>query len=79
MELCKKALKINPNDWVAHRELILIYSYLNRLEEARAQASELIRIRPNFTLKQPMGPMYKDKERVKQALELFRKAGIPEG
>jgi len=78
-QLCKKALKINPTDGVAHRELILIYSYQNRLEEARAQASEMLKSHPNFSLKVVGGPLYKDKEVRKRILELFRKAGIPEG
>ena len=78
-ELCKKALNMNPIDFVAHKVLILIYSYQNRMEEARSHASEMLRINPNFSIKVLAHSLTKDKEAVKAGLELFRKAGIPEG
>jgi tetratricopeptide (TPR) repeat protein len=80
MELCKKALKVYPNDHVAHRVLILIYSYQNRMEEARTHVSELLKIIPNFSIKvAERSWLGKDKEELKRALELLRKAGITEG
>jgi adenylate cyclase len=46
----KKALHMNPNDWLIHYSLVETYTKLGRKEEARAQAEELLRIRPNFSL-----------------------------
>ena len=80
IELCNKAIKINPNAFFAHYALTLIYSYQNRMEEAHFQASEMLRMAPNLTLKgMERTDIFKNKELVKPEMELFRKAGIPEG
>jgi tetratricopeptide (TPR) repeat protein len=46
----KKALHMNPDDWATHLHLVETYAKLGRKEEARAQAEELLRVRPNFSL-----------------------------
>ena len=80
IELCNKALKMNPNAFFAHYVLTSIYSYQNRMEDARFHATEMRRIVPNLSLKgMAHGDLFKDRERRKSELDLFRKAGIPEG
>jgi len=70
----KKAVLQNPNDFIAQIILTEIYSLSGRYEEARAQAAEVLRIQPKFTLekwaKRVKGA---DKEKTIHAL---RKAGL---
>jgi tetratricopeptide (TPR) repeat protein len=72
----KKAVLQKPNNFLANSILTQIYSFAGRYEEARAQAAEVLRIRPKYSLeeaaKRIKGP---DKEKTIDAL---RKAGIPE-
>ena len=80
IEMLKKAIEINPNDGFAHATLALIYSYQDHMEEARSHAAELLRINPKTSLKVlARNDLFKDKQSLKPTLELFRKAGIPEG
>jgi adenylate cyclase len=76
--LSKKAIKMNPFDHMAQETLILIYAYQNRLKEARAHATELLKFIPNYSI---LGVQhkYKDKEARDRNVDLLRKAGIPEG
>ena len=46
----KKALHMNPNDWAIHYGLVEAYVRLGRKAEAYAQAEELLRVRPDFSL-----------------------------
>jgi adenylate cyclase len=46
----KKALELNPKLWAIHMMLAANYSLLGREEEARAAATELLRIFPKFSL-----------------------------
>jgi adenylate cyclase len=70
----KKAVRQKPNSFLAHIILTEIYCLSGREEEARAQAAEVLRIQPKFSLekwaKRVKGP---DKEKVIDAL---RKAGL---
>jgi len=76
IELCKKALEINPNDLIAHVLLTLIYSERNQMKEARFHASESLRIRPPSSFS-PLS-LFKDIELRKYEFPLLRKAGLPE-
>ncbi len=74
---CKKAIEISPNSLIPHIILTSIYSMAGRETEAHAQAKEVLRINPNFSLGlfSKIVP-YKnkvDKDRVGNAL---RKAGL---
>jgi len=72
----KKAVRQNPNDFLAQIILTGILSSSGRDEEARAQAAEVLRIQPKFSLekwaKRVKGP---DKEKI---IDNLRKAGLPE-
>ena len=46
----KGALAVNRNHLGAHLDLAAIYSELGREEEARAEAAEVLRLSPNFSL-----------------------------
>ena len=46
----KKALTRNPNLLPAHVNLAVIYSELGREEAARAEAAEVLRLNPKYSL-----------------------------
>jgi len=46
----KKALELSPNDLFAHLSLAIIYIKLGREKEAQAEATEVLRIHPKFSL-----------------------------
>jgi len=46
----KKALELSPNDLFAHLSLAVTYVKLGRDEEAKAEAVEVLRIHPKFSL-----------------------------
>jgi adenylate cyclase len=63
----KKSLQIyGPDSLRAHVELAANYIYLGRDNEARAEAAEVLRINPRFSMEQhiknfPVTPAYKDR------------------
>ena len=72
----KKAVRQNPKDFIAQIILTQIYGVSGRYEEARAQAAEVLRIQPKFTLKKWAKRVKgRNKEKIIDAL---RKAGLPE-
>jgi adenylate cyclase len=46
----KKALELSPNDLFAHLHLAITCIKLGRNEEAKAEAAEVLRIHPKFSL-----------------------------
>jgi tetratricopeptide (TPR) repeat protein len=46
----KKALELSPNDLFTHLGLAITYVKLGRDEEAKAEAVEVLRIHPKFSL-----------------------------
>ena len=47
---CEKAIRQDPNSLYARIMMTVVYSLSGRDEEARAQAAEVLRINPNFSL-----------------------------
>jgi len=75
----KEALNRAPNDILAHVALTAAYSWANRLEEARAQATEVLKINPEFSVKQREKTLpYKNQADLQRWLDGLRKAGLPE-
>ena len=74
---CKKALEGAPNDIITHQYLTCAYSWAGRLEEARAQAKEILRINPKHSLE-----IYSKQQRLKnkadseRIIEGLRMAGL---
>ena len=46
----KKAIQIAPDNFTAHINLAATYSMMGRETEARAEAAEVLRINPKFSL-----------------------------
>jgi adenylate cyclase len=75
----KKALQRAPNDILTHLNLTRTYSWAGRLEEARAQADEILRINPKYSLEQAAKTsFYKKQTDRERYLDALRKAGLPE-
>jgi adenylate cyclase len=75
----KKALQKNPDDIFTHLGLTATYVKFGREEEARAEAKEVIRIHPKFSLANYAKSIHHlDQARVDAYIECLRKAGLPE-
>ena len=73
----KKALTRNSNYSPAHQFLAAIYSELGREKEARAEAVEVLKISPNFSLEVLRQRLpYKDPADLERFLDGLRKAGL---
>jgi len=74
----KKALQRAPNDIVTHLALTTAYSWAGRLEEARAQAAEVLRINPKFSVEQSeKRSLWKNQADLERYYGGLRKAGLP--
>jgi len=78
-KLLERALKGEIPPIFAHERLAIIYAKLDRMEEARAHTSEILKIKPDYTLELFRKSMssYGDKAYVESLVDLFRKAGLP--
>jgi len=67
----------DPNDFLAHMMLTIVYSKSSREEEARAEAAEVLRINPKFRAEKlrKMSPR-KNREQVERGIEALRRAGL---
>jgi len=72
----KKVLKRAPDHLIAHVGLTTTYSLMGREEEARAEAQEILRINPKFSLKrfEETALTYKDKSENAMILNAMTKA-----
>ncbi len=77
IEALKRTLEHNPDLLPPHILLAIIYSELNREDEARAEVAEIMRINPNFSLKawRQRRP-YKDQAELERNLNALHKAGL---
>jgi adenylate cyclase len=73
----KRAVNRQPNYLYPHIQLAMIYSELGREEEARAEAAEVLRINPNFSLEvmRQIDP-FKDQAVLERDLAALRRAGL---
>ena len=77
--MCKELLSRWPNNVFGHSSLAIIYAAWGRDKEARAAAEALLRIDPKFSAQRYARSLpYKDPALTAQALELMRKAGLPD-
>jgi adenylate cyclase len=77
--LLRECVSRQPNAQGMHLWLASAYAQLGQLEEARAEAAEVLRINPGFTIEQwkPLG-VYKHAKDTEHRLDGMRKAGLPE-
>jgi adenylate cyclase len=73
----KKALSRNPNMLDSHLILTISYSELGREEEARAEAAEVLRLSPTYSLEVVRQTLpYKNLADMERTLTALRKAGL---
>jgi adenylate cyclase len=75
----KKAIQLQPNDMFSHLCLAVTYVYLGQEENAHAEAEEVLRINPKFSV-ESHGKYIKHKDDASKKLFIggMRKAGLPE-
>jgi tetratricopeptide (TPR) repeat protein len=73
----KKALKLEPNDLFTHLGLVVTYIKLGREKEAQAEAAEVLRIHPKFSLEHYAKTLpFKDQSVADDIIACLRKAGL---
>ena len=73
----KKAIQIAPDNITAHLGLAVTYSLMGREKEARAEAAEVLRINPKFSLDYYAKTLpYKDQSARDKIVGALRKAGL---
>ena len=75
----KKAIQVQPDNFLAHLGLAVAYVYLGREKEARATAAEVLRINPKFSVELYAKSIPASNETAWQReMDALRKAGLPE-
>jgi adenylate cyclase len=75
----KKAISLSPDSLYPHSALAATYSLADRDEEARAEASEVLRIQPKFSLDSYAKRVaFKNNADIDRIVGALRKAGLPE-
>ena len=73
----KRAIEISPNDVFSHAGAAAVYALWERDEEAKAEAAEVLRIDPKFTLDSfRKGQLYKNPQDLARLIDAMRKAGL---
>jgi len=78
IEAAKKAMERAPDSPLYHVDLAAIYSIAGREEEARAEAEEVLRIDPEFSLNQYANRTPWRKAELEPWIAALRKAGLPQ-
>jgi adenylate cyclase len=74
---CEKAVHNDPNSFMAHLMMIVVYSLSGRDEGARAEAAEALRINPNFSVEEfERAVKIKNKMKKERFIGTLRKAGL---
>jgi adenylate cyclase len=75
----KKAIQLAPDNILAHINLALTYILVGREKEARAEAAEVLRINPKFSLEVwAKTRSYEDQSQTDKVINALRKAGLPD-
>jgi adenylate cyclase len=74
---CERAAREKPNSFFARLFLTMAYSLSGRDEEARAEAADVLRIHPKFSLEKfAKRCTYKEKKDCERMVSALRKAGL---
>jgi adenylate cyclase len=75
----KKVLGRTPDNLLAHVGLSATYSLAGRLEEARAQGAEVLRVQPKFSAERYVKKLpFKDQAERERLIDALLKAGLPQ-
>ncbi|MBN1103250.1 MAG: tetratricopeptide repeat protein [Deltaproteobacteria bacterium] len=79
VKVSKEGLSHYPDNTLLHARLAMLYAALGRKEDAQSSVQDVLRIDPKFSAQRYSKSMpYKDPALTAQALELMRKAGLPD-
>ena len=79
IETYEASIERNPDHIGPHIGLTICYVECGREQDARAQAAEVIKVDPKFSLEKFADALtYKDPAQTERALDALRKAGLPE-
>ena len=76
IEAAKRAIRAEPNNQFAHTIVIASYIALGREKEARAEAAELLRINPNFSVDHVKRMPFKNQAENDRLADALYKAGL---
>jgi len=77
VRLYKRLLQAYPDHGPGNINLTVTYSMMGRMEDARAQAAEILRVNPKFSVEQfEKALLYKNPDDVKRICDALRKAGL---
>ena len=75
--VCRQSLQREPNDMLAHLTLAATFVEMEKMEEARAEITEVLRIDPKYTVKVvPRSFPWKDQAEIDRLIDSLRKAGL---
>jgi adenylate cyclase len=77
--VCKQLLQREPNHVLGHLTLGATYVEMERMEDARAEIAEVLRVDPKYTVKVvPRSFPWKDQAEIDLLIDSLRKAGLPD-
>jgi adenylate cyclase len=77
--VCRQLLQREPNHVLAHLTLAATFVETEKIEEARAEITEVLRIDPKYNVKVvPRSFPWKDQAEVDRLIDSLRKAGLPD-
>jgi adenylate cyclase len=78
VKLLKRVLQEQPNQYLANISLTSVYAQMDRIEDARAQAAQVLRINPKFSL-ESLAKTWRNKDPAitERSVNALRKAGLP--
>jgi adenylate cyclase len=75
----RRTISRNPDFFYPHIHLAAAYAQLGRMEEAKAEAAEALRMDPSFSVQRVAQRLpYKDAAALARLVDGMRKAGLPE-
>jgi adenylate cyclase len=73
----KKAIQLAPDNYIFHSGLVVTYSLMGRDQEARAEAAEVLRLNPKFSVDFFIKTSrFKDQSETDKIVTAWRKAGL---
>jgi adenylate cyclase len=77
--VCKQLLQREPNHVLGHLTLGATYVEMERMEDARTEIAEVLRVDPKYTVKVvPRSFPWKDQAEIDLLIDSLRKAGLPD-
>ena len=77
VRICKRLLQAQPDHFLGNLNLTATYSMMGRMEDARAQAAEVLRLDPKFSVERwEKTSRFKNPDDVRRSADALRKAGL---